>query len=98
MKGRCLSYVAPPSSFVIIAVLEKHFSTLKSSQVAILKVKHCNFCIYKLIYASINRELFFTISNCCTLPVDLKKMKLCVFSNFFLNESDVEKTQGFMKV
>ena len=78
MKGRWLSYVAPPSSYVIIAVLEKLFCTLKSSKVAILKVKHCNFCIYKLIYASINRGLF-TISNCCTLPVDLKKWNYVFF-------------------
>ena len=66
---------------------------IASQVVAILKLEHCFFCIWKLIYSStIPCRIFFLIRKLYASSVTFFRKKNIYFSSiFFENESDISK-------
>ena len=89
MRGGFPSYIAPPASNVIIAVLKKkiHFQQFYRSQ--FWRYTIAFFFAFGSLFMPPSNLLvnFFSISYCCTLPVDF--LKTLIFY-LFLNEFDVQ--------
>ena len=68
VRGGCLSYMAPSSSSVTIAVLKKTFFQLRNViLVAILKVEHCGFFLHLEAYFWLYKKWYFFQFIICVL-------------------------------